>query len=166
MAGLSKKRRAREEDRDDDDAASSDEGVKSIKKTKKVKLAAAGDSGKDEAGNCYWNLAPTRRVTVSEFKGNTYVNLREYYTDNAGNLKPTKKGLSLTLEQYDALVGAIPAISAELQAQGHETPNMGGAGASRSSAKKGEGEKTQDKTQKKKKANIEATSDEDEPETD
>lgn len=37
------------------------------------------------------NASGKRRVTVSSFKGNTLVSIREYYTTDAGELKPGKK---------------------------------------------------------------------------
>ena len=36
-------------------------------------------------------LSGKRRIVVQEFKGKWYVNLREYYTDNSGEMKPGKK---------------------------------------------------------------------------
>ena len=36
-------------------------------------------------------LSATRRVGISEFKGTTLINIREYYNDAAGDLKPGKK---------------------------------------------------------------------------
>jgi hypothetical protein len=36
-------------------------------------------------------LSGKRRVTISEFKKQTYINLREYWVDNSGDWKPGKK---------------------------------------------------------------------------
>eukprot|EP01031_Cornospumella_fuschlensis_P023564 gene23564-28574_t len=45
-----------------------------------------------------------RKVTVSQFKGTTYVNIREFYEDKAtGEEKPGSKGIALTVEQYRTL---------------------------------------------------------------
>lgn len=45
---------------------------------------------------------------ISEFKGQQYVDIREYYTDKETNeLKPGKKGISLNKEQFELLAGAI-----------------------------------------------------------
>ena len=39
--------------------------------------------------------------SVQEYKGQPLVSIREYYTDKeTGELKPTKKGVSLTTEQW------------------------------------------------------------------
>lgn len=99
-----------------------------------------------------------RRVGVSKFRNNTLINIREYY-ENDGELKPGKKGISLSIEQYKALLKAIPAINAELRSQGQPVDDVA-AGE--------EGAEAAEKLPKKKKAkspvkkaNIEATSDED-----
>ncbi|XP_031629371.1 RNA polymerase II transcriptional coactivator [Contarinia nasturtii] len=44
-----------------------------------------------------------RRVTVSEFKGKVYVNIREYYNKD-GAMVPGKKGISLTPEQWKTIL--------------------------------------------------------------
>lgn len=36
-------------------------------------------------------LSGKRRIVVQEFKGNWFVNLREYYEDKSGEMKPGKK---------------------------------------------------------------------------
>ena len=47
---------------------------------------------------------------VSEFKGNTYVDIRKYYTDEAGESKPTKKGISLTIPEFEQLMSNFDLI--------------------------------------------------------
>jgi hypothetical protein len=47
----------------------------------------------DADGNKYWEIAKTRRVTISEFKGQTMVGIREYY-EKDGQWLPGKKVLS------------------------------------------------------------------------
>lgn len=39
----------------------------------------AGSSFKEKDGTKGWELGKRKRVTVSEFKGTKYVNIREYY---------------------------------------------------------------------------------------
>ena len=38
------------------------------------------------------------RLTVSEFRGEQYLNIREYFMDFDGEWQPTKKGISIPLE--------------------------------------------------------------------
>eukprot|EP00013_Stygamoeba_regulata_P006262 CAMPEP_0177629590 /NCGR_PEP_ID=MMETSP0447-20121125/751_1 /TAXON_ID=0 /ORGANISM="Stygamoeba regulata, Strain BSH-02190019" /LENGTH=101 /DNA_ID=CAMNT_0019130925 /DNA_START=88 /DNA_END=393 /DNA_ORIENTATION=- len=62
----------------------------------------------------YYPLSRLRRVSVSHFRGKQLVNIREYYSDASGEIKPGRKGISLTVEQYEALKEAIPAIDRTL----------------------------------------------------
>lgn len=59
------------------------------------------------------------KATVTTFKGNTYVNIREYY-EKDGEMKPGLKGIMLKIDAYAALVKAIPEINQKLKEAGHE----------------------------------------------
>ena len=48
-------------------------------------------------------LSRNRYTEVTQYRGKTLVSIREFFTDELGNLKPTKKGISLTVEQWRAL---------------------------------------------------------------
>ncbi|TPX15740.1 uncharacterized protein E0L32_000074 [Thyridium curvatum] len=155
MPKLERKRAARSMSEED-----GDDNVQVKKKAKATSVASSGGvaSGKDNEGNPFWELSRMRRVGVSKFRNNTLINIREYY-ENDGELKPGKKGISLSIEQYKALLKAIPAINAELRSQGQPVDDVA-AGE--------EGAEAAEKLPKKKKAkspvkkaNIEATSDED-----
>ncbi|KAI1188673.1 transcriptional Coactivator p15-domain-containing protein [Nemania serpens] len=147
-----------------DEASSDEEVVKPSKKTKS-KTTAEANPGKDDEGNSFWSLSNTRRVVIQDFKGKTYVNIREYFDSN-GELRPGKKGIMLSLEQYNALLSAIPDVNAELQSKGHQVPETTTSAAPSSSVPVPSTTKSPSKEQKrkKKKMNIEATSDEDESE--
>lgn len=164
-------KRARVEE-EEDDLASEEEVPKSTKKTtKKAKAttapAAAGEAAEDADGNKYWALSANRRVNISDFKGKTFVNIREYYMDMSGNARPGKKGISLGIDQFNAFVKSIPGINAELNEQGHETtdlPSAESAATARPSSSSSSKDGKKEKAAKPKKSNIEATSDEDEDE--
>ena len=53
-------------------------------------------------GEEFWRLNDKKRVSVSQFKGKTYVNLREFY-EKDGEWLPTKKGITLDLQQWSTL---------------------------------------------------------------
>jgi len=46
-------------------------------------------------------------VTVKEFKGKTYVDIRTYFENDQGEMVPTKKGVSLTPENLDEILGLL-----------------------------------------------------------
>lgn len=50
-------------------------------------------------GEKYLDLGKKKRATVRTFKGNTFVDIREFYAGPDGDEKPGKKGVSLGLEQ-------------------------------------------------------------------
>jgi hypothetical protein len=69
----------------------------------------------NDDGEKYWSLSKNKRVSVSSFKGKTLVNLREYF-EKDGEWLPTKKGITLNLDQWKtlkALVEDIDSLIAE-----------------------------------------------------
>ncbi|CAE6450979.1 unnamed protein product [Rhizoctonia solani] len=73
------------------------------------------DKQTDAEGNTYFEISGKRRVTVRSFNGLKLVDIREMYTDRAsGELKPGKKGISLSEEQFMGLVNVHGAISQAL----------------------------------------------------
>lgn len=144
--------------------------------------------------NLFHQLGNKRRIGTSSFKNTLLVNIREYYEAD-GELKPGKKvnqtsrlhrsnlpltphqGISLTVDQYRALVKAIPQLNESLRKAGHEIADPvaspaasldGGAALEASSppppASTSSTKKTSAKREKVRKANIDVTSDEDEEE--
>ena len=76
-----------------DDFVASDDDDRPAKRGKgssKTAFEPAGKAQVDDNGDTFWQLTKNRRVTVSEFKKNVMVNIREYYDDN-GTMKPGKK---------------------------------------------------------------------------
>jgi len=59
---------------------------------KRAKTVPLGPPKKksDSDGNVYWELSQKNRVTIQDFKGKTYVNIREYYEKDGQSL-PGKK---------------------------------------------------------------------------
>ena len=55
------------------------------------------------------------KFKVHQFKGKTYVDLREFYVDKSTEeTKPGKKGISLNVEEYQKLKEIIPEIDSNL----------------------------------------------------
>ena len=58
------------------------------------------------------------QISVSEYKGKSYLNMRIFYTTDAGNTwLPTKKGVTFSPEQIDILTDAIEEAKKEFMAE-------------------------------------------------
>lgn len=55
------------------------------------------------------------RVEISEFKGQQYLNIRTWYTDKEGNLKPTQKGVTVRPEHFKELMEALRQAEPEIE---------------------------------------------------
>lgn len=61
-----------------------------------------------------WELTGKKFITVRDFKGKTYVNIREYY-EKDGKVLPGKKGISLNIEQWQNLCSSIDEVNQVLK---------------------------------------------------
>ncbi|CAG7937928.1 unnamed protein product [Penicillium salamii] len=120
--------------------------------SKKAKVSGQTDSN----GDRYWELSKMRRVTISSFRGKTQVNIREYY-EKDGQQLPGKKGISMPIDQFSALVSLLPEIEGALKQSGETIPRPAYSGESPSGHE-------ESGNQSPTKQNIDATSDEDEGE--
>lgn len=105
------------------DSEGSDEPKQKKKKVEKKvekkpeKSPAKSSSSKPESkgkkgpgGDIMFPLSKMRYATVSEFRGKVMVGIREYYMTDDEQLRPGKKGISLTQEQWEALKDNIKDI--------------------------------------------------------
>ncbi|POM75145.1 Hypothetical protein PHPALM_7790 [Phytophthora palmivora] len=67
-----------------------------------------------EQGDVVFELATKRRVTVRKWKAMKFVDIREFYDDN-GEVKPGKKGISLSPEQWEKLFSFSDAITEAIE---------------------------------------------------
>lgn len=86
------------------------------------------------------------------------MNIREYYQAD-GKWLPGKKGISMTVEQYSALISIMPQIEDLLSEKGENVPRPKFEVVAPA---RDEDEEDGDGEDEDKKANIEATSDEEE----
>ncbi|KAF7560470.1 hypothetical protein G7046_g3662 [Stylonectria norvegica] len=141
----------------DSDASDVDMPLKASKKAKNSASADGGD-GKDDDGNPFWELSNKRRVGVSQFKKATFINIREYY-EKDGNTDKDVQGISLSIEQYTALLKAVPGINAALRELGQAVSDPEESNQLAVVTKPDASKKEKSKPSR---SNIEATSDEDE----
>ncbi|CEP63911.1 chromatin-binding transcription coactivator SUB1 LALA0_S09e05270g [Lachancea lanzarotensis] len=70
-----------------------------------------------------FELGKNKRVTVRQFRNINLIDIREYYADGAsGEMKPGKKGISLTEEVYDELLKHRQNIDDALRRFGSKRP--------------------------------------------
>lgn len=84
------------------------------KKEKKEKPRPASDKDDSDNEEEMISLAKMRFASVSTFHGKTFVNIREYY-DKDGEMRPGKKGISLSPDQWEKLKAAIPILDKRLK---------------------------------------------------
>ncbi|XP_035667172.1 activated RNA polymerase II transcriptional coactivator p15-like isoform X2 [Branchiostoma floridae] len=97
-------------DSDDSDISDDEKAAKKRKMEKKKKQKAERE---EDEGSDMIQLSNKRYVSVREFKGKCLIDIREYY-DAGGELKPGKKGISLTTDQWRRLKEAVDDIDEKI----------------------------------------------------
>lgn len=70
---------------------------------------ASSKSSNDKDDNMF-QIGKMRYVSVREFKGKVLIDIREYWMDQEGEMKPGRKGISLNPEQWNQLKDQISEI--------------------------------------------------------
>jgi hypothetical protein len=60
------------------------------------------------------NATEVVRVSLREYRGRQLIDVRVYYSDDEGEYRPTKKGVSLTVEGYPEFKKAIAVLEKAL----------------------------------------------------
>lgn len=55
------------------------------------------------------------RVSIETFHGRKLINIRVYYKDDDGTMKPGKQGIALAVDRYKDLAGAILELGQHLK---------------------------------------------------
>lgn len=71
-------------------------------------------TGSDQNTNSF-QLSNNRFLTVSEFRNKVRVDIREYYLNDDGEKKPGKKGISLSLEEFNKMKDLLPKIESAIK---------------------------------------------------
>ncbi|EFA08648.1 activated RNA polymerase II transcriptional coactivator p15 [Tribolium castaneum] len=98
---MPKNKKSKKSDTSDSDSGPEDRGP--VKK-QKTQNKSSGDSDENS-----WDLGKNRFVKLTEFKGKWYVNIREFYNAD-GELRPGKKGIMLTMEQWHKFKEVMPEL--------------------------------------------------------
>ncbi|XP_043929376.1 activated RNA polymerase II transcriptional coactivator p15 [Protopterus annectens] len=97
-----------ESDSDSDKKAKKKKQVVAERPAKKQKTSGesskggSASKGGDKDDNMF-QIGKMRYVSVREFKGKVLIDIREYWMDKDGDMKPGKKGISLSPEQWNQL---------------------------------------------------------------
>lgn len=73
--------------------------------------AEASSALVNDEGEKYFELSSRRRVTVRTYRNSTLIDIREYYEKDGKHL-PGRKGISLSLDQFNTLAEIMPEIQA------------------------------------------------------
>lgn len=61
------------------------------------------------------NMKERIRVSIEEYRGSTFVDLRVYWEDEQGEWRPSKKGIALNGDCIDQVIEALQKASKELE---------------------------------------------------
>ncbi|KAM9965164.1 hypothetical protein ACTFIW_004969 [Dictyostelium discoideum] len=78
------------------DESGGEENKVVVKKSKTPITSSSSSSTNDKS----FNLSDKRKISYSNFKGLERIDIREFFEDKSGELKPSSKGISLTREQF------------------------------------------------------------------
>lgn len=102
-----------ESDSTSDSGPDDREPVVKKQKKEKEKKKVKSSSGDDQEHS--FPLSKQKFLNVREFKGRLLIDIREFY-DAGGELKPGKKGISLTVDQWRKLESQMDEINESIQA--------------------------------------------------
>ncbi|KAJ0067766.1 hypothetical protein NL108_010070 [Boleophthalmus pectinirostris] len=91
-------------------SASEKPAAKKPKTGESSKPAAASKSSGSKSEDNMFQIGKMRYVSVRDFKGKVLIDIREYWMNQDGEMKPGKKGISLNPEQWNQLKEQISDI--------------------------------------------------------
>ncbi|KAK8719639.1 hypothetical protein OTU49_013893 [Cherax quadricarinatus] len=109
----SKKRPPSDSSESDSDSGPDDKKEPPAKMTKSD-ASSSSSRRKNDSGETYFELDRNKRVTVREFKGRLFVDIREFY-EKDGKTLPGKKGISLTTSMWNKLKSLQEEVDEEIQ---------------------------------------------------
>jgi len=112
-------RKKKLEDSDDSDSSGpTDRTPTPVAKKAKTDSSSSSKKGNKDEPETKWDLGKQKTVTVRTFKGTVYVDIREFYEDkNTGEMKPGKKGISLSAIQWQKLKSIVDEVDEAVKNQ-------------------------------------------------
>ncbi|XP_061212068.1 activated RNA polymerase II transcriptional coactivator p15-like [Neopsephotus bourkii] len=107
-----KEKDGKEKKRKKEAALKAEKKLKAEASSSKVIETPVGQGGEEGA---MFQIGYMRYVRVSSFKGKGLVDIREFYTDKDGDVKPGRKGIALSAEQWNQLKEIIPEVDAAVE---------------------------------------------------
>ena len=95
-------------------AKSDDESEEERKPAKKAMAKKNGETVNEKPADGMYEIGSMKFVNLNQFKGKIYVNIREYYEAN-GKLNPGKKGIALSIDQWQKLKSHIASIDRDIK---------------------------------------------------
>uniref|UniRef100_A0A4W3I9U6 Activated RNA polymerase II transcriptional coactivator p15 n=2 Tax=Callorhinchus milii TaxID=7868 RepID=A0A4W3I9U6_CALMI len=83
---------------------------KSAKRHKSGESSKGAAPAKSDKEDNLFQIGKMRYVSVREFKSRVLIDIREYWMNQDGEMKPGKKGISLSPDQWNQLKEMIPDI--------------------------------------------------------
>ena len=80
-----------------------DKSIKTNPHAEESKKGSEASSSKEENWEKKFVLQNDRYLTVSRFKSAYRIHIRDFYKDRSGVMKPTKRGICLTLQEWQKL---------------------------------------------------------------
>ncbi|GAA5843268.1 hypothetical protein JCM3766R1_003644 [Sporobolomyces carnicolor] len=117
VAGKKCNKAPSEDDDEDEQSGEDSDGADGKRKNKgkgndrgKKSKSFQVESLENDQGETYFDLGNGRRATVSEYRGNIGIDIRETYAKDGKEGLPGKKGIKLNLAQFDRLKKCLGAI--------------------------------------------------------
>lgn len=85
------------------------------KREKEPQEEETTDKKKNEQGETFFEIGPKRRITVRKFKGKPLIDIREFWEPSPGELAPGKKGISLSVDQWNRVKDLIDQVDLSIK---------------------------------------------------
>ena len=89
--------------------------IEALKRQLEESRNSSSSSRQEEDIPKEFQISSKRKVTVRDFRGKALIDIREFYTKDSGELAPGRKGISLTVEQYQKFKSHIEDIDRAIE---------------------------------------------------